>query len=242
MSWKTFWNQYRKIPIEKEDDLLVQVGRTVNKLPIPQYKSDLILSRIREHLNLDKKNILLDICCGNGIYTSALSENVSMVFGIDFSDHLIQAARDYKSGSNIQYHALDALTPIPGYLPVHQYPDRVLMNAALAYFSQAQLQTLLENICAVNINRPWMFLITDIPNHHLMGNFYNTPERQRRFEENQSKEFNDNDGMGRWWKYEEIEECTEPLGLTARLIVQPPELSDYRMDVLISSSTGQLMA
>ena len=42
-----------------------------------------------------------------------------------------------------------------------------------------------------------------------------------------------NDGLGRWWRTEEIEAACRKHGLNVRIENQPDALSNYRMDALI---------
>lgn len=232
MSWKLFWNQYRKIEPQTEEDLLVQVGRTINSVPISSVNSEIIFHRLKENLALFPEMALLDLCCGNGIYTYKLAALVRHAVGVDFSEHLIKAARAKKNRNNLRYIVGDATDTFSNYLEPEELPDRILMNAALAYFDTRQLQQILQNAFKNDLKQDIRFLATDVPYFPLMDNFYNTPERRQRYQENQKKLFNDNDGLGRWWTQEEIEFCAMTQNVEFQILSQPQELSNYRVDIL----------
>ena len=234
MKWEEFWNQYRKSEPQNAEDLLIQVGRTINKSPISAEAVQLTLDRIIDILNLKSDSVLVDFCCGNGIFTYELSYKVRFVYGVDFSQHLISSAIKYKTKPNIVYHAFDAVTPFKYYVDKDNIPNLFLMNAALAYFSPAKLSQILFNIKDMCRHADCEFLITDIPDISLLHNFYNTPDRIKRYFENQKMEFNDNDGLGRWWSREEINVCADNMGFSYQAIHQPELLSNYRMDALLS--------
>jgi hypothetical protein len=234
MKWEEFWNQYRKSEPQNAEDLLIQVGRTINKSPISAEAVQITLDRIIYILNLKSDSVLVDFCCGNGIFTYELSNKIKFVYGVDFSQHLISSAKKYKARPNIVYHALDALTPVKYFVDKDNSPNFFLMNAALAYFSPSQLSQILFNIKDISCHADCNFLITDIPDISLLHNFYNTPDRMKRYYENQKMEFNDNDGLGRWWSREEIYVCAEGMGFSYEAIPQPEILSNYRMDALLS--------
>ena len=90
--WNKFW--HREIEIKNEKDLLCQSCRTVNKKPISKKEFNQYVQNIKNKLSLNKKDILLDLGCGNGIVTFALSKYVNRVIGVDFSNALITNAKN----------------------------------------------------------------------------------------------------------------------------------------------------
>ena len=236
MNWKKFWNHYRQIEAKSDDELLIQVGRTINSQPISHEKVKMTLNRIRDNLQLGSEDILLDFCCGNGFFTYELSKSIRYAYGVDFSENLIKSAIHNKNRNNIHYQVYDALTPCISYVNSGMHPNCFLMNAALAYFNPDQLCKILQNIKEVLAHNCCKFFITDIPNILLLQNFYNTPERYHRYMQNMAKQFNDNDGLGRWWDPCEIADSANKIGYQCDIIPQPISLSNYRMDVLLSYS------
>lgn len=238
--WRDFWNNYRKGEANAEADLYWQVGKTIGKKPISEATFQFALERILAQLHLSSSDHLFEFCCGNGLVTYELATFASRVTAIDFVEHHIVTARKIKFHHKIDYYIGDALAPLSLTLGESEFPTKFLMNAALAYFVINDLNKILENIRQHQQDHPFLFLLTDIPNFDLKWNFYNTLERRARHLDNEKNPDNNNDGLGRWWRTGEIEGACRQNGLTVLIENQPPELSNYRMDALISSSARDL--
>ena len=75
------------------DDLWGQVRRTVNGRPVAPEQIDMIVAAIRQGLDLQPNDVLLDLACGNGALSSLLFDACAEVHGVDFSDYLIEVAQ-----------------------------------------------------------------------------------------------------------------------------------------------------
>ena len=236
--WQSFWGNYRNADARSEDDLFVQVGKTIARQPIPRDMFASMVERIIGRLELGREDHLLDMCCGNGLISFELAQVAGRVSGVDFADHLIKAAMEFKSLPNIEYRVGDVTLPIANLIGgapkgAGDVPDKYLMNDALAYFDPETLGAILGNICVARDGKPFRFLLTGIPNSALKWNFYDTPERKLRHEENLGAGDDTNDGLGRWWEPVEVEAVCSRWGLQVRIDNQPDTLSNYRMDALI---------
>ena len=240
-NWQSFWDGYRNADARSEDDLFVQVGKTIAREPIPRDMFARMLERIVARLELRHEDHLLDLCCGNGLISYELAQVAGRVTGVDFAEHLIRAAVQFKSRPNIDYRVGDVGLPVaclvgeaalagmdPGGMP-----GKFLMNDALAYFDPEAFGSIVDNVCAARAGQPFRFLLTGIPNSQLKWNFYDTPERKLRHQELLRTGDHTNDGMGRWWDPAEIEAVCDQRGLLATIENQPDAISDYRMDALI---------
>lgn len=240
-NWQSFWDGYRNADARTEDDLFVQVGKTISREPIPRDMFDSMVERIVDRLQLGPEDHLLDLCCGNGLVSFELARVAGRVTGVDFADHLIRAAKAFKSRPNIDYRVGDVTSPVAEMIgrasagggASGQMPGKFLMNDALAYFDPPMLETILDNILAAREGHMLQFLLTGIPNSALKWNFYDTPERKQRYAENLLANDDTNDGLGRWWAAAEIEAACAERGLEVDVQNQPESISDYRMDALI---------
>ena len=58
--WKSFWSSYRKREVRNEEDLYLEVGKTVNQRPISSEAFQLTIDNIIEALNLSRDDRLLE--------------------------------------------------------------------------------------------------------------------------------------------------------------------------------------
>ena len=239
-NWQTFWDKflldrYGKEEVQTEDDLYFQVARTVNRKPVEKEVFDKIIEHIISGLSLSPNDILVDFCCGNGLFTFELKDKVKQIIGVDFSQNIIDTANKFKPAANITY----CLGSVTEYMKTFSEswpgvkPSKYLMNDSLAYFTPPDLETMLRSI--VKASAEFRFLIRGVPNDQLKWNYYNTEERKQVYYANIAKGDLTNDGLGSWWAPEEITAICK--GLNLKCIIQNQQLpvSDYRMDVIISN-------
>lgn len=235
--WKEFWRNYRgQHEIASGRDLFVEAGKTVGGEPISEPAFELSIHLVAEALHLHAEDRLFELCCGNGLMTRPLANLVAEVCAVDFAEGMVAHAREFRAGPNIDYHCAEAVAFINAAAETGSYvPSKILLGDALGYFTPASLREIL--VAAQKLQKSGVtFLASGIPCDDLKWNFYNTPERVRRYEENQLNPGNANDGIGRWWTKEEIARIGRELSLEVTLREQPPELSTFRMDALFSSA------
>jgi SAM-dependent methyltransferase len=230
--WKQYYSRYRNEGGPTEDTLFQQVGRTINGAPISAAEFMATVEQIAGGLEIEPGHFVFEYCCGNGLVSLELARHVRRVVGTDFSAHLIEAAQRFRSAGNVRYHVADALDPIAPFLD-GEVPDRFLMASALAHFDPDDLDRLLGQLLAVAKPGGFRFLITGIPDHSRKWNFYDTPERRARHEANLAQADPINDGMGRWWTAQEIEDLARKHGLSAEVVPEPVAICNYRMSALL---------
>ena len=231
--WKSFWSSWRNDGTVSEDTLFQQVGRTVNGEPIAPQDFEATIEQVAQGLQLGPDDVLFEYCCGNGLVSLELARRVRHVIGVDFMEHLIEAARRFRAAPNVAYHVGDALQPIGPWLG-DAVPNRYLMASALQHFEPEGLDTILANLCAVAKPGTFRFLLTGIPDDARKWNFYDTDERRARYTHNVAVGDTLNDGLGRWWTQEEIAAIAQRHGLGAQVAPEPEGISNYRMAALLS--------
>ena len=231
--WKAFWSTYRNADPLSEDTLFQQVGRTINGQPIPPQDFAATIAQIEAELDLGPEHVVFEYCCGNGLVSFELARRVRRVIGVDFMEHLIEAARRFRAAPNVDYHVGDALQPIDPWI-ADAVPDRYLMASALQHFEPEGLDTILAHLCTVATPGTFRFLLTGIPDDARKWNFYDTDERRARYTSNVAAGDTLNDGLGRWWTQFEIEDIARRHGLTARFAPEPAAINNYRMAALLS--------
>lgn len=230
--WFKFWQNYRLIQIKNDNDLLHQVGKTVNKKPISKHQLHIIVNSIVKNLNLNQNDILLDLCCGNGMLTFELSKYVKRVIGVDFSKPFIKNAKLYKNAKNIEYINHDILNIKELLIFNRNEISKVLLYDALAYFKIRQLAQILYDLLHVSKSVKKIFL-GSILYKKFRWKFFNSWKRVMNYYVN-IKFFN-NKGLGTWWSDKSIKILSKKVGFNYKIIFQDKRLytSHYRVDILI---------
>lgn len=199
-NWKSFWQNYRVVEIKTKEDLLYQVGKTVGGKVIPsnQFKKD--IDEIVFNLSLNKNDVLLDLCCGNGILSYQLSSYVKQTIGIDFSKIYIENANKYCKKDNIDYREVDLLNSNELKKILNEYqPNKILMNDCLAYFEPNNLKSIVSELSELSVT----ILMSGILDQSKKWKFYNTLKRKL-FYLADVIFFNNRSGIGYWWTKKEI--------------------------------------
>ena len=230
IDWQSFWNSYRTIEAQQEADLFFQVGKTVNKLPISYDIFTKMVENIVQSLKLTKKDILLELCCGNGLLTYPLSNFSRFVYAFDFAKQMIDNAKRFKNNENINYTVGDAKANFFELFEFVEMPNKFLINDSLAYFTADDLQTILATILENSKN--FSFYITGIPCEELKWNFYNTEERKKTYLSDVENGDSYNNGMGKWWSIEELKQLALAHGLEC-IIEMPSKFYNYRVNALL---------
>ncbi len=236
--WHSFWNNYFSGTPVTDDELLRQTANTIDRKPIPQQAIRKRARMIASILELSPNDELIDLCCGNGLTDFELSPFVKSIVGIDFAENLIDAALRLKQQPNICYRVGNVTEPLSLMIGEEPMPNKFLMVSSLGYFQPRELDEILGNIIRHLRDRIFQFLIEGIPNVELQANFYNTPERVARHLENERTRPDTNDGVGRWWRAEEIETICNSHRLSVHITNQAAGGINYRMDALIRRSSG----
>lgn len=227
--WRIFFQTYRIIEIKDDNDLLFQVGTTVGGKPVSKIQHQAIIQDIKEGLNLGNIDVVLDLCCGNGIITYDISQYVNKVVGVDGSGSYISNAKKLKNNINISYYC-DEIQNFQKYIGGEKI-NKVLFYASLAYFSGDELVQLLSKLKAENIEQIYIGSILDKKKKF---KYFNTFRRRVHYLLNYlilKKDL----GLGKWWSKEEILKIAERTGFKIKIIEQNPVLhtAHYRFDVLL---------
>ena len=104
-----------------ETDFWGQVRRTVNGEPVSDHQIDLIVEEMSAALELNSKDTLLDICCGNGALSTRFFDQCAGGLGVDYSKTLIDIARKHFATLDVTYVEGEAVA----YLKAAQQPERL---------------------------------------------------------------------------------------------------------------------
>ena len=128
MNWKEFWNQK-----SLEGNAQKQVGRIKNGVVMPLLTLSLIADDIKQKIDLQANDKLLDVCCGNGLLSLELAKYCNQVTAVDFSEMLINDAMVKHKDSNILFKQVDALN-----LKLDEQFDKIILYFSFQYFDTFQ--------------------------------------------------------------------------------------------------------
>lgn len=231
MDWKKYWNE---TPNKfGETEFLKQLGKTVSGVPITSDQFSAQLADIRKALNINSNDLILDLCCGNGIITAQLSKECSIIVGIDFSDPLISIAKKYNMPSNVRYYCMSALDPKIKFITDKPF-TKVYMYEALQHFEENDLEILLMQIKDIS-NPEVVIFLGGIPDIDKIWDFYDTKERRLDYEVRKKE---NREAIGTWWRQSIIHEASKKCGFESMVLAQNALLhsAHYRFDVLLTRS------
>jgi SAM-dependent methyltransferase len=211
-------------------DLLKQVGHTESGEAISIDMFDRLVEDIALRLDLSPGDDLLDLCCGNGVFTARLASRARSAFGVDFSAGLIDVARSQSSAPNTRFEVAD-VRRLPRLTPDGdgKFP-KVMMYAALQHFPNDSLAPLLGDILALTTDDP-VILIGFVPERSRRFAFYDSWPRRLTY---LSRKLVGKDVMGSWWNRTDFERAGASHGLTCSFhpIAEGTRARDYRFDAV----------
>lgn len=230
--WHSHW---QKFPANNpEMAFFEQVGKTVNKKPVPSEFIDAIVTSIQHNLILESHNTVLDLCCGNGLLSKLVANHCLSLTGIDYSEVLIHVANKYNRPDNVSYvcgSVLDVRSLVTREI------QKAYMYEALQHLTPDMLSRLLDDLKVMFNENPFRLFIGSVPDRSRRWEFYNTFSRKLGFF---WKTINNEEAIGMWWSKNDISSLCKLKKLTVHFIDQNPILhtSHYRFDMLITNNHG----
>jgi len=227
---KNWENYYNTIPLQvNSDDYLRQVGKTIAGKTIDNSQFDLIVNSIIKNLKINSDDIVLDLCCGNGLITQKILQYCDRIEGIDYSKPLIDIAKSVHSPDYCNYLNKSILDLHPDNFPFKF--SKVYMYEALQHFSQKQFEDILQIIFKITKPQAIIFL-GSIPNKEKIWDYYNTFSRKLDYIK---RKIINSEAIGYWWNSNSVLEICNKFGMKCTVMNQNPELytTHYRFDALI---------
>jgi len=222
--WARFWSECQTDVANKDEQS--QVLRTRNKQPIDQRKWEITLDTVGQQLELQSDDTLLDLCCGNGLFTAAFGPRIVGVEAVDISPALTGrlAARGLP---NVRVSTSDMRDA--------QFAPRtfskVLWYAGFQYIDESDIVAMVRRI------RGWMkpggiLMIGDIPDRAKLWDYFNDDIRRAAYFDGleQRKPI-----IGSWLDAGWIERLCLASGFaSAEAVLQHEELiyADFRFDLI----------
>jgi ubiquinone/menaquinone biosynthesis C-methylase UbiE len=201
------------------------VLRTFNKQPISPERWRETLAYIDTLFPVGPSDDLLDLCCGNGLFTVHFASRARTVTAVDISPDLLRDL-ERQSINNVKTLCRDAREAEFG----EGTFSRILLYAGIQYFSEAEVILLFANL------QRWLrsggvLFIGDIPDRARLWSFYNTGERRSQYFDNC---VNDCDVVGTWFDSSWLLYLAENTGFRdSQAIPQPSEqiYAHFRFDM-----------
>lgn len=173
---------------------------------------------------------MLDLCCGNGVITEQIAPYVDTIFGIDFSQPLIDVANKRKPG-NAHYFLCSVLDGSLARLVGGQKFKKIYMNESLQNFAEHEFDELLDCFSAISEVQA-LFYVTSIPEKCNLFALYDTEEKRKDYYKRLA---NGTEIMGTWWEREFLESVAKAKGLSIKTLDQAPDFysHQYRFDALV---------
>jgi len=225
----------------KNNSLNAYVGRNGNK-----HNFEIIETDIENKIKLKKEDVILDVCCGNALITSKMAKSCQFIYGVDYSDILINQAKEMaeKNGlKNISYTCADAISVKNIFR--ENFFDKIICYCALQHFDHKESGALIKNLLYVT-KIGGHILIGDIPNKNKKIN-YKLANLKSLIKNGKALSFigqkfhrilygNKNSGkFGYWYNPKDLVEICTKFGVKATILKQKHNLphSHYRFDLLI---------
>ena len=195
--WHTPWDESLEAQVAREK------GTNV---------SDFV-NHIVMRLQITEDDVVLDVCCGNGLLTKQIAKHCRRICGVDFSEALIDTANKECRGENVTYYLHDALD-LSNIFP-NSYFDKCYCDGSLQYFDQKKGKVLLEQLSKVTKTDGTIF-ICNIPDKRRWSNFYDTAKKKVGFFRNRASRLlsglDGEDRLGWWWHPDQVKkEFVTPL-------------------------------
>jgi ubiquinone/menaquinone biosynthesis C-methylase UbiE len=234
MNWKQFWQQQG----EQENPVL-QVGRKGGVLVQEDKWFAEYAAYIAEQLGLTQDDIVLDVCCGNGLLTHHLSKHCKAILGVDFSESLVQVARQHYGSSTVQFVCADAThledTTFSEGLFGQGFTKSTLCFS-FQYFESVQLG--LQVVKGVFKHTKGSLFVGDIPDRDSFFVYYNSFAKLGRLVKQLLFQQND---MGKFWSSTELDFIAKAVHKKGEKRPQPVffPYARYRMDYIFSENPTQ---
>ncbi|MBU0755219.1 MAG: methyltransferase domain-containing protein [Planctomycetes bacterium] len=210
------------------EDFWGQVKRTVNGKPVPQEQIDLIVKQVIDLLEIEKTDILLDLCCGNGALTTYFFSQCQGGLGVDFSEYLIDIAKKHFSKRpSEEYRLKDVLH----YVRVEPNPERFTKAVCYGSFQYLAKDSAAEMLSVVRKRFSGLsrFCIGNVPDKDRLHDFIDDDKYSPGMEDLPSTP------IGVWRSKKEFSELASENGWDSFFRQMPDKYfsAHYRYDVLL---------
>jgi len=215
-------------------DFLAQACHTQGGKPVSSDIIGLVLGEIRAAIAPGATDTVLDLCCGNGLFTHALADEVAAITGVDFSGELIRLAKTHNTAPNLRYLHGDATRLGEIATLADQRYSRVYMNASLQHFRPEQFPSILDSILTLCDENP-VLMFSFIPEDGKQRMLFDTlKKRLIRLR----RRLTGQDYFGHWYSPDTIRAAAQARGLSCKIRPVNPDIpyGAYRFHAVLEKT------
>jgi SAM-dependent methyltransferase len=221
---------HKEFPKTKDPkDFWGQIKRTINGEPVGEDQILMIVKAVSKGLHFENKDVLLDLGCGNGALTRYFYDSIKKSIGIDFSEYLIQVAKDnFERNPNNTFYFGDAIDFVSKYQSKNEI-TKALCYGVFSYFDKINAEKLLLDL-SLNYSNLEKLYIGNLPNKEKADKFYYKDiDFKKLLDDNQSS-------IGIWRSHDEMIKLGEKTGWNCEIIEMADNFygSHYRFDVIMN--------
>jgi cyclopropane fatty-acyl-phospholipid synthase-like methyltransferase len=220
--WTAFWKEHGQV--SKSSSMQEQVLRTYNKQAVSETVWSNTLQYITDHLELQTDDVVLDLCCGNGLISQYIAPECSKVVSVDVTPEFVDSL------SKLDLPNVETVCANVSQL---EFPKGsfsiIIIYAGIQYFSLAEVVSLFKKF-AYWLKPGGRLFIGDIPDISRTWSFYNSPEREAFYFESCE---NNNDVVGTWFDKQWLLKLSEYAGFSHTFAIEQPMeqiYSHFRFD------------
>ncbi|MBZ9937687.1 class I SAM-dependent methyltransferase [Mesorhizobium sp. BR1-1-16] len=229
MDFKKYWSVFPKKFDETE--FARQVQYTIKGTPIGESYIDDIAEGIIDSLSIEAGDRVLDLCCGNGMFTIKIAGKCKHIVGVDFSDSLVNVGKKHNIRDNIEYVESDAVEYIQEFAASGQKYDKIFVNGAFQYFDRQQGRALIQGMGQA-LEQGGKILLSGVPDARRKSGLYNTTSKMLR---HFWRMLTGREQIGVWWTEKAIRSICDRANLTCTFKDSRGQLgTHYRFDAIIT--------
>jgi len=225
--WKKHWNATLE-----NTDVQNQVGRTVNKNPISNEIFKKTVNWVMQKMQINSDSIILELCCGNGAWTTHIAKQGKHIIAVDFSEPLLSVLKSQLAKQRIRNVdiKLEDVSTIKE--EDYKHCTHVFLYFALQHFSEKETIFMFETVYNILRNsKKGIFYIGDIPDREKLWNFASTKEYVKMYFDSLKI---DSPSIGTWYIKSDLLKLAEYTGFNRCEVIEQPSWqinSKYRFDM-----------
>lgn len=211
------------------DDLLGQVRRTVGGQAVDQHQVDMIVQAVLTYLDLLRDDVVLDLCCGNGLLTSRVLERCAGGVGVDMGEYLISVARkNFEQSPSKTYVVADVESFVEDQ-PEPQRFTKALCYGSFSYLSDEGAGRVLAALRR-RFRRITRLVLGNLPDKAMAREFFGLERYVEGIESDHETV------LGRWRTEAEVKELAEAAGWRVAFARMPGGYygASYRFDATLT--------